>query len=71
MSTVETEHAAEYYIVPCDIWGRGKTDDIVTRYGLDGPGIESQWGLDFPHPFGPAFGPTQSPIQEAPGVSRG
>ena len=23
---------------------------IVTRYGLDGLGIESQWGRDFPHP---------------------
>jgi hypothetical protein len=21
---------------------------IVTNYGLDGPGIESQWGRDFP-----------------------
>jgi hypothetical protein len=24
---------------------------IVTRYGLDGPGIESQWGRDFSHLF--------------------
>jgi hypothetical protein len=28
--------------------------DIVVRitsgYGLDGPGIEFQWGRDFPHP---------------------
>jgi hypothetical protein len=22
---------------------------IVTRYRLEGPGIESWWGLDFPH----------------------
>jgi len=22
---------------------------IVTRYGLDGPGIKSQWRRDFPH----------------------
>jgi hypothetical protein len=23
---------------------------IATRYGLDGPGIKSRWGRDFPHP---------------------
>jgi hypothetical protein len=23
---------------------------IATRYGLDGTGIKSRWGLDFPHP---------------------
>ena len=27
---------------------------IATRYGLDGPGIESGWGRDFPHPSRPA-----------------
>jgi hypothetical protein len=27
---------------------------IVTRYGLDGPGIESRWERDFPHPTRPA-----------------
>ena len=36
---------------------------IGTRYGLDGPGIESRWGRDFPHPPRPAVGPTQPPIQ--------
>jgi hypothetical protein len=30
-----------------------------TRYGLDGPGIESRWGQDFLHPSRP----TQPPIQ--------
>jgi hypothetical protein len=29
---------------------------IVTRYGLDGPGLESRWGRDFPHPSRPAQG---------------
>jgi hypothetical protein len=30
----------------------------MTRYGLDGPGIESRWRRDFPHPSRPALGPT-------------
>ena len=44
---------------------------IATRYGLDGPGIESQWGRDFPHPSGPALGPTQPPVRWVPGLSLG
>jgi len=40
---------------------------ITTRYGLDGPGIESRWGWDFPHPSRPVLGPTQPPIQWVPG----
>jgi hypothetical protein len=30
---------------------------IATRYGLDGPGIESWWGRDFPLTSRPALGP--------------
>jgi len=41
---------------------------IATRYGLDGPGIESWWGRDFPHPSRPALGPTQPPIHWVPGL---
>ena len=45
---------------------------IASRYGLDGPGIESRWGRDFPLPTRPALGPTQPPIQWVPGsLSRG
>jgi hypothetical protein len=40
-------------------WGRDSSVGIATRYGLDGPGIESRWGRDFPHPSRPALGPTQ------------
>jgi hypothetical protein len=30
---------------------------IATRYGLDIPAIESQWGRDFPHPSRTALAP--------------
>ena len=40
----------------------------ATRYGLDGPGIESRLGRDFPHPCRPALGPTQPPIKWVLGV---
>jgi len=36
---------------------------IATGYGLDGPGIESWWGRNFPHLSSPALGPTQPPVQ--------
>ena len=44
---------------------------IATGYGLDGPGIESPWGRNFPHLSRPAPEPTQPPIQWVPGLSRG
>jgi hypothetical protein len=46
--------------------GRDSAVGIATGYGLDGPGIESWWGRDFPHPSRPALGPTQPPIQWVP-----
>jgi hypothetical protein len=49
----------------------GAAVGTATRYGLDGPEIESRWGRDFPHPFRPALGPTQLPIQWVTGLSRG
>jgi hypothetical protein len=39
---------------------------IATSYGLDGPGIESRWGRDFPHYSMPALRPTQPPLQWVP-----
>ena len=59
--------------------GLGSSVGIATGYGLespgiksqwDGPGIESQWGRDFLRLSRPALGPTQPPVQGAPGLSR-
>jgi hypothetical protein len=47
--------------VPCA--GRDSAVDVATRYGVDGSGIESRRGRDFPHLFKPALGPTQLPVQ--------
>jgi hypothetical protein len=36
---------------------------IATRYGRDGPGIESLQGREFSHPSRPALVPTQPSVQ--------
>ena len=54
-----------------DYVGRDSSVGIATGYGLDGPGIESHWGRDFPHLSRPALGPTQPPLQWIPRLPRG
>jgi len=46
--------------------GRDSGVSMATGYGLDGPGIETQWGRVFPHPSGlflevevPVFDPSK------------
>jgi len=43
---------------------------IATEYGLDGPG-SNPGGDEIFRPSRPALGPTQSPVQWVPGLSRG
>jgi hypothetical protein len=52
---------------PSIIMQRGQ-DNVAIRYGLDGLGIESRWGRDFPHPFRAAMGPTQAAVQWVRGL---
>ena len=55
-------------------WGRNSSVSIATRYGLDGPGIESRWWRDFPHPSRPSPGAHPAPCTMGtvsfPGVKR-
>jgi hypothetical protein len=57
-------------VFPCVHTGWDSSVGTATRFGLDGPGIESLWGRDFPHSSRPALWPTQPPIQWEPGLSR-
>jgi hypothetical protein len=43
-------------------------DNQGSCYRLDGPGIESRWGRDFPRPSRPALDPTQPPLQLVSGL---
>jgi hypothetical protein len=79
-STISAQLTLEWvweFLTPlaADVFGTGtfhwqRRDNavgIATRYGQDGPRIESGGGRDFPHPSRPALGLTQSPVQWVPG----
>jgi hypothetical protein len=51
--------------------GPGSVVGIATAYRLDGRGIESRWGQDFPHLSRPALRPNRPPVQWVSGLSRG
>ena len=55
--------------------GLDSSVSIATRYGLDGPWIESRWEWDFPHPFRSSPGPhpasyTGCPRRNVPNFGR-
>ena len=56
MNPVNT--STPYLRHPCNTGGRDSSVGIATRYGIDGPGIESRWRRDFPNPSKPTLGPT-------------
>jgi hypothetical protein len=51
--------------------GRDSSVGKAIHCGLDGPGIESRCGRDFPHPSRPTLGPTQPPTQWVAGLFPG
>ena len=60
VSTATTDRVLEigekYYNLLLLTKGLGSVVSIATAYGLDGPGIDSQCGRDFPHLSRPALG---------------
>jgi hypothetical protein len=53
----------EYTLYLTDCVGRDSLVCIATRYGLDGPGLESWCGRNCAHTLRSAMGPTQPVLQ--------
>jgi hypothetical protein len=60
-----TPHKYFYRVLTRDV-GRDNSVGLATRYGLEGPGIESRCKRDTPHLSRLALGSTQPPIKWAP-----
>jgi hypothetical protein len=69
--TVVVQLTGFVYVVRHSTLKPGSSVGIATEYGLDGPGIESRWGRDFPRLSKPVLGPTQAPVQWVPDLSPG
>ena len=55
----------------CTFVGHDSSVGIAVRYRLEGSGIESRQGRDFPQPSMPVLGPTQSPVKWVPNLFPG
>ena len=53
---------ARFVVLTKHMCGPGSVVGIATDYGLDGQGIESRWGRDFPHLSRPVLRSTQPPV---------
>ena len=54
MQEVEHKIHLVFMVTQYSYGGQDSSVGMATRYGLDGPGIESRWGRDFPPPSRPA-----------------
>ena len=70
VDTVNTGTGRNKLNIMC-LMGRDSSVCIAIAYGLDSPGIESQWGRDFLHLSRPALRPTRPPVHWITGLSRG
>jgi hypothetical protein len=64
-------HTNKYDVCHIIMGSRYSAVDIATRYGLDGPGIESRCRWDILNLSRPALRPIQPPIQWVPDLSWG